>query len=112
MSRILPIVFAQSALVLKFGVVPLAQNLVDSHGNGVGEIETACLPSHRQTDAAFRIGKKQRFGQTCGFLAKDKICQTDTLPNAGKRVDRTRKRFTIGSVFKNFEKYFSLCTLL
>ena len=34
------------------------------------------------------------------FLAKDKFCQTDTLPYARKSIYRTGKRLAIGSALK------------
>ena len=63
----------QPALILQFRISPLAQDFIGTDGDGIGEIETACLADHRQPDAAVGVGIEQQFRQTDGFLAEDEV---------------------------------------
>ena len=60
-------------MILQAGKIQLPQGFIHSNGNGVAQIQTACLLPHGKADAALPVCFQKILGKPLGLLAKEQV---------------------------------------
>ena len=85
---------------LEPGEAELLESLVGQNGDGIAQVQAACLGAHGKADAAFIMRQTEVLGQTGGLLAEEQ----EAVDIMRKAINGMRKDDAVENILNMFAR--------